>query len=129
LKDIGCDEYTTGTITNKPLTLSDVGPVYLRTTTTSLNREIREDLDDLIVFPNPASHYIQVRFTPESVSLSYLSILDCEGRLVRHYKLGEIHPEGFFSRKFDISSLGNGVYQVVLLGEKWKRNKKLIIQN
>jgi hypothetical protein len=29
LKDIGCDEYTTGSITNRPLTLSDVGPSYL----------------------------------------------------------------------------------------------------
>jgi hypothetical protein len=28
-KDIGCDEYTTGDITNRPLTLSDVGPGYL----------------------------------------------------------------------------------------------------
>jgi len=28
-KDIGCDEYTTGGITNRPLTLSDVGPDYL----------------------------------------------------------------------------------------------------
>jgi hypothetical protein len=129
MKDIGCDEYTTGTVTNKPLILSDVGPVYLRGTPTSLNREIREDFDDLIIFPNPASRDIQVRFTPESKSLAYLSILNCEGRLVRHCPLGEIRPEGFFSRKFDISSLENGVYQVVLLGEKWKRNKKLIIQN
>ena len=29
LKDVGCDEYATGSITNRPLTLSDVGPSYL----------------------------------------------------------------------------------------------------
>ena len=29
LKDVGCDEYTTGSTTNRPLLLSDVGPVYL----------------------------------------------------------------------------------------------------
>ena len=29
LKDLGCDEFTTGTITNAPLTLSNVGPSYL----------------------------------------------------------------------------------------------------
>ena len=29
LKDVGCDEYTTGTITNRPLALSDTGPSYL----------------------------------------------------------------------------------------------------
>jgi hypothetical protein len=29
LKDIGCDEFTTGAITNAPLTLSSVGPSYL----------------------------------------------------------------------------------------------------
>jgi hypothetical protein len=28
-KDVGCDEYTTGSITNRPLTLPDVGPSYL----------------------------------------------------------------------------------------------------
>ena len=30
LKDVGCDEYTTGTTTNHPLVLSEVGPDYLR---------------------------------------------------------------------------------------------------
>jgi hypothetical protein len=29
LKDVGCDEYTTGSITNRPLKISDVGPSYL----------------------------------------------------------------------------------------------------
>lgn len=29
LKDVGCDEYTTGTILNRPLTVNDVGPSYL----------------------------------------------------------------------------------------------------
>lgn len=29
LKDIGCDEFTSGAITNRPLDLSDVGPSYL----------------------------------------------------------------------------------------------------
>jgi Secretion system C-terminal sorting domain len=28
-KDIGCDEYTTGTTTNRPLAVTDVGPSYL----------------------------------------------------------------------------------------------------
>ena len=28
-KDIGCDEYTTGTTTNRPLVVTDVGPSYL----------------------------------------------------------------------------------------------------
>ena len=30
LKDVGADEFTTGTITNRPLTLSEVGPSYLQ---------------------------------------------------------------------------------------------------
>jgi hypothetical protein len=29
LKDLGCDEFTTGSISNRPLSLSDVGPSYL----------------------------------------------------------------------------------------------------
>ena len=29
LKDVGCDEYTTGATSNRPLTLRDVGPSYL----------------------------------------------------------------------------------------------------
>jgi hypothetical protein len=29
-KDIGCVEYATGTITNRPLTLAVVGPSYLK---------------------------------------------------------------------------------------------------
>ena len=36
LKDLGCNEFTSGTVTNRPLYLSDVGPSYL-TSATSFN--------------------------------------------------------------------------------------------
>jgi len=40
LKDIGCDEYTTGTIINHPLVLTDVGPSYLGGPGSKLNQTI-----------------------------------------------------------------------------------------
>ena len=53
LKDVGCDEYTTGQITNRPLKLSDVGPSYLINT----DVESEKDIPDLFVlfqnYPNP----------------------------------------------------------------------------
>ena len=37
LKDVGCDEYTTGTRTNHPLTLAEVGPIYLSSSVLPIN--------------------------------------------------------------------------------------------
>jgi len=129
MRDIGCDEYTTGMITNLPLTLSDVGPEYLRGISSSLQSDIQEEMNDLIIFPNPAKNYIQVRFTPETKSKASLIIMDYLGQLVLNHPIAELHPKRFFSRQFDISSLKNGIYQVVLLEENRERTRKLIIQH
>ena len=40
LKDVGCDEYTTGATTNHPLVLSEVGPTYLGGPGGKLNQTI-----------------------------------------------------------------------------------------
>jgi hypothetical protein len=40
LKDVGCDEYTTGTTTNHPLALSEVGPSFLGGPGSKLNQTI-----------------------------------------------------------------------------------------
>ena len=52
LKDVGCDQFTTGTITNRPLTLADVGPTYLMSITTSVQQI--SNAYSVTVFPNPS---------------------------------------------------------------------------
>jgi len=78
LKDVGCDEYTSGAITNRPLTLSEVGPIYLRPATgveedpPSENRSSGRSEHILFdAYPNPfnptTTIWFQVRRFPMSL--------------------------------------------------------------
>jgi len=55
-KDVGCDQYSTETIINHPLTLCDVGPTYL---CTALSVTIvANEKKALVLFPNPVNDTI-----------------------------------------------------------------------
>ena len=53
LKDVGCDEFATGGITNRPLAVSDVGPAYLRPTAVEEETTTPESFRLLQNYPNP----------------------------------------------------------------------------
>ena len=58
-KDIGCDEYTTGDITNRPLTLSDVGPSYLKEPL-GFNTDFSNANSKITMYPNPTTSLFQI---------------------------------------------------------------------
>jgi hypothetical protein len=68
-KDIGCDEYTQGTVTNRPLKLTDVGPSYLGGPVVIL-------MEQTINFPGlPAVSKGDADFNPGAVASSGLPVL------------------------------------------------------
>ena len=81
-KDVGCDEYTTGTTTNHPLTLSEVGPSYLMALSANTF-----DLSDkkTSIFPNPVNDQATIRldhFQQFGLNNLTVNVFDINGKLV-----------------------------------------------
>ena len=135
LKDVGCSEYNvTGTVTNRPLKLSDVGPSYLGGPVTSVAKDQGRtapgappsgfQLDE--AYPNPFNPTTTIRFELPGASQIELRILDMLGRPVA--TLVEGHVEGGpHVAVWDASNFPSGVYFVQLQSERRVLTKKLTL--
>jgi hypothetical protein len=79
LKDVGCDEFTTGTLTNHPLTLSEVGPSYLMLSSTDF--EINEKIS--ILFPNPTKNNFRIMISFSFDKRVLINIFDATGKTIQ----------------------------------------------
>ena len=123
LKDVGCDEFTTGASTNHPLTLSEVGPSYL-----ALLSSVPFDVLDqkTLVFPNPAKNNFTIQFPKNSDSNIEVTITNTNGQVVK--KLCITQNEIINNEKsIDIANLNNGIYLVQLHSNSYLRTIKLAI--
>ena len=123
LKDVGCDEYTTGTTTNHPLTLSEVGPSYLAV----LSSE-SFDLSNqkTLVFPNPAKNIFTIQFPKNIDSEVEVTIINTNGQVVIKQFIAKneiINNE----KSIDISNLNNGIYFVQLYSNSYSKAIKLAV--
>ncbi len=123
LKDVGCDEYTTGTTTNHPLTLSEVGPSYLVALSTN-----SFDLQDkkTSIFPNPAKNNFSIQFPNTIDSDLELTIINTNGQVVKKQfiAINEIINN---EKSIDITNLNNGIYLVQLYSNSYSKAIKLAI--
>ncbi len=55
LKDVGCDQYDSGKITNYPLDSCEVGPTYLCPIKTTSISTISSNFNPLSIYPNPSN--------------------------------------------------------------------------
>ena len=123
LKDVGCDEYTSGTTTNHPLTLSEVGPSYLAV----LSSE-SFDLSNqkTLVFPNPAKNNFSIQFPKNFDSEVIVTIINTNGQVVKKQLIAKneiINNE----KSIDITNLNNGIYFVQLYSNSYSKVIKLAI--
>jgi len=123
-KDVGCDEYTTGTTTNHPLTLAEVGPSYLLV---PLANTI--DLSDkkASVFPNPAKNNLTIQFPNTIDSDTEVTITTINGQVIKKQIISQ--NELIDNQKqIDIADLKNGIYLLQLHSNIYFKTLKIVVQ-
>jgi len=126
-KDIGCDEYTTGDITNRPLTISDVGPSYLMTTT-GLLTNLHNASSTITIYPNPASRDVTLKYSLPERARVFLAIYSLNGQMIKTLVDNEMQTPKNYTSNIDVSDLSEGVYIVHLRTGSVKKSLRLIIK-
>ena len=124
IKDVGCDEYTTGTTTNHPLTLAEVGPSYLVTLTTGI---IDVTTTKTIVFPNPVKNNLTIQFPNTINGDTEVSIITVNGQVVKKQIIAQ--NELFdYQKQIEVTDLKNGIYLLQLHSTNYSKVLKIVIQ-
>ncbi len=124
LKDVGCDEFTTGTTTNHPLSLSEVGPSYL--VLSSADFEINDN--DSILYPNPTKNSFQLKL-PVGFNKGRIMVCQINGQLIQSKEIDSNSIDKGNNILFDVSEYNNGIYFVQLQIDNFSKTFKLIIKN
>lgn len=124
LKDAGCDEYTTGTTTNHPLTLSEVGPSYLSLASSTF--EINDK--KTILYPNPAKNNFQLVIPNARDKNGIVTIYNINGQVLQKNKITIEQLDTENSLSFNISDYKNGIYFIELQLENYSETFKLAVQ-
>ena len=120
---MGCEQFTSGTITNRPLKLSDVGPDYLKSI--SKVDEQSQDIFNFVVLSNPTYKNITANYNLSKSTKVKLDIYDLSGKTVK--SLIENQVPGNYKQIIDISNLISGVYFVRLNASSFSKILKLTI--
>jgi len=124
LKDVGCDEYTTGTTTNHPLTLAEVGPSYLLV---PLANTIDLSLEKTIIFPNPVKNNLTIQFPNTIDSDTEVTITTMNGQVIKKQIISQ--NELIDNQKqIDIADLKNGMYLLQLHSNNYSKTLKIVVQ-
>jgi len=126
LKDVGCDEYTTGGIINRPLSISDVGPSYLGGPVTSV-QDLNSENIRLSLYPNPASQYVSIIYSLSAESSIRLVMYNLSGQVEKILIENEHQPAGNYNLSFDATDLKDGMYFVRFINGNFTKTIKLIV--
>ncbi len=77
--------------------------------------------DAIIMYPNPANSYVNIRNNSQ-IGLTQASIYDINGKLVSKFDLSQMSNE----QRLDVSNLASGVYMVYIQSETASVVKRLI---
>ncbi|MFZ4105955.1 chondroitinase-B domain-containing protein [Flavobacterium sp.] len=124
LKDVGCDEYTNGTTTNHPLTLSEVGPSYLMLSSPSFE----SNENNSILYPNPTKNSFQLKL-PTNYNKGSIMVYQINGQLIQKMEIVSSLLDSENNISFDVSKYNDGIYFVQLQTESNTKSYKLIIKN
>jgi len=110
LNNMGCDEFTTGTLTNHQLSINEVGFYYMGILgTSSLNYENKIGIG---VYPNPVKSKLFFQFLNREANIKtiILSTILGEAALI----LNKVDMQV----GIDIANLGNGIYFIRFIDDK-----------
>ena len=125
-KDVGCDEFTTGIITNRPLKLSEVGPSYL-VVPLSINTQELVD-NNITIFPNPTVSSFSIETSTALGAPVNVAIYNLNGQLTKKYDDFQKQANSTLNKQYDVSDLKNGIYFVKAVSENTSKTMKLIIK-
>jgi len=128
LKDVGCDEYGAGGITNRPLTLSDVGPGYLRVTSVEGEASIPGSFRLMQNYPNPFNPATTIHYTLPRSSHVSLKVFDTLGKEVAAL-VNEQKPAGNHRATLNAANgkMSSGVYFYRLQADEYTSTNKMIL--
>ena len=126
-RDVGCEEYNaTGTVINKPLKLTDVGPSYLNSISTTV--DILENNLDFSVYLVPADKKLVLNYTLIKNSSVGITLFNLNGVILKEFTNMNV-SEGSHTEKYDISTIQPGIYFVRLTINGFSKTKKIITKN
>jgi hypothetical protein len=122
LKDVGCEEFTTGTVSNRPLTLVDVGPSYL--VALALDNF---DLENKISwYPNPAKNNFTIQFPNNYFEETEISFLNTNGQVVKKQTIKQ--HDLLKTNSIEFNEFQSGLYFVKIHSSKLSKTIQLIVQ-
>jgi len=125
LRDVGCDEYnSTGTTTNHPLTLAEVGPSYLVTLATGV---IDVTTTKTIVFPNPVKNNLTIQFPNTINGDTEVTIITVNGQVIKKQIIAQNELIDY-QKQIDVTDLKNGIYLIQLHSINFSKVLKIVIQ-
>ncbi len=127
LKDVGCDEFTTGVTTNHPLDVTEVGPSYIDHSSLSLYSHQSSILDPIKIFPNQTHTSITVDASTINENLVEIVIFNLNGQKVFFEKINKSLLANKQPYQFDVSNLNKGIYFVTVVSETTSKTIKMIL--
>ena len=127
LKDVGCDEFTTGVTTNHPLDVTEVGPSYMDHSSLSLYSHQSSILDSIKIFPNQTHTSITVDASTLNENLVEIVIFNLNGQKVFFEKINKSLLANKQPYQFDVSNLNKGIYFVTVVSETTSKTIKMIL--
>jgi len=117
LKDVGCDQFTTGTIVNYPLDSCQAGPFYLCQNITA-NNTLAYTVNSISVYPNPSNGQFTIALPTDNAAITVTDIL------------GQQILKGQVTQKTtDLQLDNNGVYIVYITTKQGTTTRKLIVNH
>jgi uncharacterized delta-60 repeat protein len=81
-------------------------------------------LKEFKIYPNPATHFIDVQWTTKNTSQSTINILNVEGKLMRTFTMnGTVN-----TKRISLGGLAKGIYMLVLKTGSDQQVSKFVIQ-
>lgn len=84
-------------------------------------------LNDIIVFPNPASENFQVEYHLQKEACVGSMLIDLQGKMIVQQPCEE-KPAGMYSTVFDVTSLPKGFYMLMLQAGEERVTKKILVE-
>ncbi|ANF50757.1 hypothetical protein A0O34_09600 [Chryseobacterium glaciei] len=103
--------------------IDGVNRIPVCTNGTLATKDIETSTNDFVIYPNPASQNINVKFKSDEKEVK-VEIIDAKGSIISSKKINS--SNGGFDEKLSVENLSNGVYFIKINGAKKSLSKTFI---